>query len=56
MHTVYNNDYCSTVHLCVDSYGTCKESDVYCFGRLPLKLSEANSELLAVDSAGNVYR
>ncbi|KAL9965839.1 hypothetical protein ACROYT_G029693 [Oculina patagonica] len=37
-------------------YGTCKESDIYCFQRLPSWLKEKDTELLAVDSLGTVYK
>ena len=37
-------------------YGSCKEFDVYCFQRLPLWLKENDTELLAVDSLGTVYK
>ena len=37
-------------------FGTCKETDVYCFGRLPLDAEEDRTKLLAIDTEGNVYR
>ena len=37
-------------------YGACSPNDSHCFGRLPDGLVEADSELLAIDSAGNIYR
>ena len=37
-------------------YGSCKEFDVYCFQRLPSWLKENDTELLAVDSLGTVYK
>lgn len=36
-------------------YGQCKETDVYCFGRLPSSVEEDRTKLLAVDTEGNVY-
>lgn len=38
------------------SYGTCRQADSYCFGRLPPPLIEADTEILAKDSSGNMYR
>ena len=35
-------------------YGTCKDTDVYCFQRLPPWVVEDHTKLLAIDSAGNV--
>ena len=37
-------------------FGTCKETDVYCFGRLPSDAEEDRTKLLAIDTEGNVYR
>lgn len=37
-------------------YGHCRRSDDYCFQRMPPGLVERDTELLAVDSAGNIYR
>ena len=37
-------------------YGACSLNDSHCFGRLPGGLVEGDSELLAIDSAGNIYR
>ncbi|XP_014681621.1 PREDICTED: uncharacterized protein LOC106821367 [Priapulus caudatus] len=37
-------------------YGSCKASDRFCFGRLPPRLLEAETEILAADSSGNMYR
>ena len=37
------------------SYGSCKETDVYCFQRLPSDAEEARTKLLAIDTDGNVY-
>ena len=37
-------------------YGSCKESDIYCFQRLPSWLKEKDTELLAVDSLKTVYK
>lgn len=37
------------------SHGTCKETDVYCFGRLPSDAKEDKTKLLAIDTDGNVY-
>ena len=37
-------------------YGACDVNASYCFGRLPGALEEADAELLAFDSGGNVYR
>lgn len=36
-------------------YGTCKDTDVYCFQRLPPWAVEDHTKLLAIDSAGNVF-
>ena len=41
---------------CAVPYGACSASESYCFGRLPGALEEGDSELLAIDSAGTVYR
>ncbi|XP_046861704.1 uncharacterized protein LOC124454990 [Xenia sp. Carnegie-2017] len=38
------------------AYGTCSPRDHYCFGRLPQWAQEDLTELLGVDSAGNVYK
>ena len=37
-------------------YGACDTNASYCFGRLPGALVEADAELLAYDSSGNIYR
>lgn len=37
-------------------YEACQYNASYCFGRLPGGLRESDAELLAVDSAGTVYR
>ena len=37
-------------------YGACEANASYCFGRLPGALDEADTELLACDSGGNIYR
>ena len=37
-------------------YGACTHTDSHCFGRLPGGLEERDSELLAIDSAGSMYR
>ena len=37
------------------SFGQCKETDVYCFGRLPSNAKEDGTKLLAIDTEGNVY-
>ena len=37
-------------------FGCCDPAALHCFGRLPQYLSEDQSELLAVDSGGNIYR
>ncbi|XP_038071752.1 uncharacterized protein LOC119740500 [Patiria miniata] len=39
-----------------DEYGDCESSAPYCFSRLPGELQESSSEMLGIDSAGNVYR
>ena len=39
-----------------DEYGSCDPKATYCFGRLPQQLSENGAELLAKDSAKNIYR
>ena len=36
-------------------HGTCKETDIYCFGRLPSDAKEDKTKLLAIDTDGNVY-
>ena len=36
-------------------FGKCKETDVYCFGRLPSATKEDRTKLLAIDTEGNVY-
>ena len=38
------------------SYGSCKEFDIYCFQLLPSWLKENDTELLAIDSLGTVYK
>ena len=37
------------------SYGQCKETDVYCFGRLPSGIKEDRTKMLAIDTEGDVY-
>ena len=37
-------------------FGHCDPASLHCFGRLPQHLIEDQSELLAVDSACNIYR
>ncbi len=37
-------------------HGACDVDASYCFGRLPGALNEADTELLAFDSAGTIYR
>ena len=37
-------------------FGLCNPAAHYCFGRLPQDLLEDETELLAVDSAGNKFR
>lgn len=37
-------------------YGACDVNDSYCFGRLPGALEEEDTDLLAFDSGGNIYR
>ena len=39
-----------------DPYGTCKNSDVYCFQRLPVWAYEDKTELLALDTQDTVYK
>ena len=36
-------------------YGSCKDTDVYCFQRLPSEAEEDRTSLLAIDTEGNVY-
>ena len=36
-------------------YGKCKETDIYCFGRLPSNAEEDRTKLLAIDTEENVY-
>ena len=36
-------------------YGTCKDTDVYCFQRLPLWSIEDHTRILAIDSDGSVF-
>ena len=36
-------------------FGKCKETDVYCFGRLPSDTKEDRTKLLAIDTEGNIY-
>lgn len=37
-------------------FGTCRKTDPFCFQRLPAELIEQDTELLAVDSAGTIYK
>ena len=37
-------------------YGACDTNASYCFGRLPGALDEADAELLACDSSGNIIQ
>ena len=39
-----------------DNYGDCDVNSDYCFSRLPGFLQESNAEILAIDSAGTIYR
>ena len=34
-------------------YGSCDKDNSYCFGKIPAYMFEDDTELLAVDSAGN---
>ena len=36
-------------------HGACKDTDIYCFGRLPTDAKEDRTKLLAIDTEGNVY-
>ena len=39
-----------------DNYGDCDVNSDYCFSRLPAFLQENDTEILARDSTGTVYR
>ena len=52
----YDGTGMSTNDVLGTAYGSCDLGDAACYGRLPYSLNKDNTEMLAMDSAGNVFK